>query len=56
MNRPTEIPNDSAFTVLIYWGKWSGRLNKDHVRVWERELQSAKCSVQVYKISTDLVP
>lgn len=45
----------SDFYVLIYWTAWSGKLNKDHVKVWE-DLAKANtnCSIKVVKVNLDL--
>jgi len=47
--------NDSTdFYVFIFWARWLGRLNKDHVKVWEKEaLQNKNCSIKVFKINMD---
>lgn len=43
------------FYVLIYWAAWIGRLNKDHVKVWEDQArQNKNCSVAVIKVNLDL--
>ncbi len=43
------------FYVLIYWTAWSGKLNKDHVKIWE-DLAKANtnCSIKVIKVNLDL--
>jgi len=53
---PVFIPeNDEAdYYVLIYWARFLGRLNKNHVRAWENNLKHAKsCRVRVYKVNMD---
>jgi len=43
------------FYVLIYWTVWSGKLNKDHVKVWEDLAKNNKnCSVRVIKVNLDV--
>jgi len=48
--------NHPDFTVFIFWGKFAGRLNKDHVRVWENNLLNQKsCSIRIYKVDLDII-
>ncbi|MBC9811210.1 hypothetical protein H9Y05_01865 [Crocinitomicaceae bacterium CZZ-1] len=45
----------SDFYVLIYWTTWSGKLNKDHVKVWEDLAKvNTNCSIKVIKVNLDL--
>jgi len=48
-------PIDQAdFYVLIYWTAWSGRLNKDHVKIWEKQANDNKnCKIKVLKVNLD---
>lgn len=48
-------PTPADFYVLIYWTVWSGRLNKDHVKIWEDlAKQNTQAKVKVYKANLDL--
>lgn len=43
------------FYVLIYWTVWTGKLNKDHVKVWEDLAKSNKnCKIKVIKVNLDV--
>ncbi len=43
------------YYMLIYWTAWSGRLNKDHVKVWEDSaMASTKAKIHVVKVNMDL--
>ncbi len=43
------------FYVLIYWTVWTGKLNKDHVKIWEDLAKNNKnCKVKVIKVNLDL--
>ena len=42
------------FYVLIYWAVWTGKLNKDHVKVWEDLAKNNKNSkIKVIKVNLD---
>lgn len=47
---------DSAdFFMLIYWTVFVGKLNKDHVKVWEdMARENKKCKIKVLKVNLDL--
>jgi len=46
--------NDVDYFVFIYWARFEGRFNKNHVRVWENNLTNVHgCKVSVYKIDMD---
>lgn len=48
-------PEPADFYVLIYWAVWTGKLNKDHVKVWEDLAKNNKnCNVKVIKVNLDL--
>lgn len=52
---PLSNLNPADFYVLIYWTTWSGRLNKDHVKIWEDQARNNKnCHIQVVKVNLDL--
>lgn len=43
------------YIVCIYWARYIGRLNKDHVAVWEENLnKQTKCRIKVLKINLDI--
>jgi len=49
-----EIEGKADFYVLVYWTVYSGRLNKDHVKVWEQQaLENKNCTVSVIKVDLD---
>lgn len=42
------------FYVVIYWTTWTGKLNKDHVKAWEKLAHENKnASIQVIKVDLD---
>lgn len=48
-------PAAADFYILIYWTVWTGRLNKDHVRIWEQLAEDNKqCKIRVIKVNLDL--
>jgi len=52
LNQANLKPAD--FYVLIYWTVWTGRLNKDHVKVWENlAKQNKQAHVEVIKVNLD---
>lgn len=52
---PLAPPKDADFTVLIYWTTWAGRLNKDHVKVWEEQARAnTACKISVVKVNLDI--
>jgi hypothetical protein len=43
------------FYLLIYWTVWTGKLNKDHVKMWEDLAQDNKnCNIKVIKVNLDM--
>lgn len=43
------------FYVVIYWAVWTGKLNKDHVKIWEDLAKNNQnCKVEVIKVNLDL--
>lgn len=49
-----ESPEPADFYVLMYWTVWIGRLNKDHVKVWEDLARNnTHCKVKVVKVNLD---
>jgi hypothetical protein len=49
------VDEKADFYVLIYWVVWAGKLNKDHVKIWEDLAKNNKhCSVKVFKVNLDI--
>jgi hypothetical protein len=49
------LPNNADFYLLIYWNVWTGKLNKDHVKIWEDLARENKnCKIKVIKINLDI--
>jgi hypothetical protein len=49
------LPNNSDFYLLIYWNVWTGKLNKDHVKIWEDLARENKnCKIKVIKVNLDI--
>ena len=47
-------PETADFYVLIYWAVWTGKLNKDHVKIWEDAAKNNKnAKVKVIKVNMD---
>lgn len=47
-------PEAADFYVLIYWAVWTGKLNKDHVKIWEDAAKNNKnAKVKVIKVNMD---
>lgn len=45
---------DKDFTVILFWTVYLGRLNKDHVKVWEEQaLNNKQADIRVMKINMD---
>lgn len=48
-------PDPADFYILIYWTIWTGRLNKDHVKIWEDLARDNKnCKIKVIKVNLDI--
>lgn len=46
--------SDANYHVFIFWAKFAGKLNKDHVKVWENQaLENRKTKIKVYKVNMD---
>ncbi|MFD1551775.1 hypothetical protein [Putridiphycobacter roseus] len=46
------VPAD--FYLLIYYTVWSGKLNKDHVKIWEDAAKkNTNCNIKVIKVNMD---
>lgn len=47
-------PTAADFHVFVFWAKFTGRLNKNHVKVWENQAtQNIATNVRLYKINLD---
>lgn len=45
---------DVSFHIFIFWAKFAGKLNKNHVKVWDNQAtNNTKTSIRVYKINMD---
>lgn len=48
-------PEEADFYVLIYWAVFAGKLNKDHVKVWEDLAKNNKnAHIKVIKVNMDM--
>lgn len=48
-------PEPADFYLLIYWTVWTGKLNKDHVKIWEDLARENKnCKIKVIKVNLDI--
>ena len=46
--------DSTDYFVFIYWTRWAGKLNKDHVKVWEQQASNNdKVNIKVIKINMD---
>jgi hypothetical protein len=53
--RPLQQVEQADFYLLIYWSVWTGKLNKDHVKIWENlAKRNTKCKIRVIKVNLDL--
>jgi len=51
---PAPLPK-ADFYLFIYWTAWTGRLNKDHVKVWEdAAIANTKARIHVIKVNMDI--
>lgn len=49
------LPSPADFYVLIYYTVWTGKLNKDHVKIWEEQAKAnQKANVKVIKVNLDM--
>lgn len=47
-------PKPADFYLLIYWTVWTGKLNKDHVKIWEDLARNNNnCKIEVIKVNLD---
>lgn len=48
-------PGKADFYLLLYWTAWTGKLNKDHVKIWEDLARNnTKSNIRVIKVNLDL--
>jgi hypothetical protein len=48
-------PDKADYYLFIYWVKWAGKLNKDHVNEWEDLAHANKnVKIKVYEVNLDL--
>ncbi len=53
-NRFVGEKGNEDFHVFIYWAKFTGKLNDDHVKVWGKQaLENKKSNIKVYKVNMD---
>lgn len=46
---------DADFYLLIYWTVWTGKLNKNHVKIWQDLAKTNKnCKVKVILVNLDI--
>jgi hypothetical protein len=49
------VPNNADFYLLIYWNVWTGKLNRDHTKIWEDLARENKnCKIKVIKVNLDI--
>jgi hypothetical protein len=49
------LRKNTDFYLLIYWNVWTGKLNKDHVKIWEDLARENKnCKIKVIKVNLDI--
>ena len=42
------------FYVLLYWTVWTGKLNKDHVKIWEQLARNnTNAKIEIVKVNLD---
>jgi hypothetical protein len=52
--QPIDKLESADFYVLIYWTVWTGKLNKDHVKIWEDAARNNKnARIKVLKVNLD---
>ncbi len=50
-----EKDNNIDFYLFVFWAKYVGRLNKDHVKIWEEQANNNKRSkIKVVKVNLDI--
>ncbi len=52
---PINALKPADFYLLIYWTVWIGKLNKDHVKIWEKAAkENTNCNIEVIKVNMDV--
>lgn len=54
--KPVKIIKSQStdFYLFIFWTRYTGRLNKDHVKVWEEQANNnSKAKIKVLKVNLD---
>jgi hypothetical protein len=52
---PLKKPEPADYYLLIYWTIWTGKLNKDHVKIWEEQARNnQQCKIKVIKVNLDI--
>lgn len=50
-----EKTDDIDFYLFIFWAKYAGKLNKDHVKTWEKQANlNTKSKIKVFKVNLDM--
>jgi len=50
-----EKSNNTDFYLIIFWAKFIGRLNKDHVKIWEElAINNSNAKIKVFKVNKDM--
>lgn len=53
--KPLAKVEPADFYLLIFWTVWTGKLNKDHVKVWEDlARKNRNCKIKVIKANLDI--
>lgn len=47
------VNENENFYVFIFWAKFTGKLNKDHVKVWEEQANQNNSNIQIIKVNMD---
>lgn len=46
--------NNTDYYLFIYWTKWTGKLNKDHVKKWEKLASSNRnVRIKIFEVNMD---
>jgi len=47
--------SDYDFYVIMYWARFTGRLNKNHINIWEQEAcNNINAKIKVIKVNVDI--
>jgi len=45
---------ETDFYLFIFWARYTGRLNKNHVKIWEEQADNnKKAKIEVFKVNMD---